>query len=113
EVTSRGIEYVDEKSLPVKDLQVYFCPDGHAEAAGLIEVMGLDSNVIVEGTLDLSGDKPRLKVDRVRAGNLPSAVGTRAVNLILDRGDARTLQLEPRITSINYADAVAVMEGGP
>ena len=111
EVTSRGIEYIDEKDLPVKDLQVYFCPDGHAEAVGRIEILGLDSNVVVEGTLDLSGERPQIRVTRVRAGNLPSAVGTRAVNLVLDQGDARTLQLGPKITSIGYADTVAVMEG--
>jgi len=112
-VTSRGIEYIDEKDLPVEDLQVYFCPDGHAEAAGRIKIAGVDSDVVAEGTLDLSGDRPRIRVDRVRVGNLPSAVGTRAVNFILDRGDARTPDLKPRITAVGYGDGTATLSGAP
>jgi len=50
EVTSRGVAYLDERDVPIKDLQVYFCPDGKAEAKGKVNVLGRDVSVLARGT---------------------------------------------------------------
>src|SRR3972149_2889968 len=76
---ARAAACLDEKDVPVDRLQVYFCPDGSAEASGEIDVAGLSAKVVVKGTLDLSGDKPRIEIESVRAGSLPRAVAQPAV----------------------------------
>jgi hypothetical protein len=113
EVTSRGVSYVEEKDMPVEGLQVYFCPDGHAEAYGKVSAGPLDSKVLVKGTLDLSGDRPRLAVDSVEAGNLPSALAKPVIDQVLDRSGARTLDLSVPLRTISYADGRTTITGGP
>jgi hypothetical protein len=113
QATSRGVEYIEEKDVPVEDLQVYFCPAGYGEASGKIKVLGLTTKVVVRGTLDLSGDKPRIQIDSVRAGNLPSAVAKPAVDLILDTGNFRTLDIDEHLLRIEYGDGIARVTGGP
>ena len=98
------MEYVTAKNAPVDDLQVYFCPNGTAEAAGTLSVAGIKSKVVAQGTLDLSGEKPRIQIDEIRAGNLPSAVAKPAIELVLNTGNLRTLDLGAPIKSITYSD---------
>lgn len=113
EVTSRGVEYLNEKDVPLNDLQVYLCPDGYGEATGTINALGRDINVLIRGTLDLSADQPRIDVEKIEAGNLPSGVGTTIVNQILDRSGVKNLDVDVNITGISFADAEATLEGGP
>jgi hypothetical protein len=113
QATSRGVEYVEEKDVPVDELQVYFCPDGTAEAAGKVSIAGLKSKVVVAGTLDLSGKEPRIQIDSLRAGSLPSAVAKPVIDLILNTGDFRTLRVGVKLLSIRFADGSATVAGGP
>ncbi|MEP7216237.1 MAG: hypothetical protein ABI782_08285 [Anaerolineaceae bacterium] len=113
EVTARGIAYKDEKGAPVEDLQVYFCPDGRAQARGKVTALGLSTHVLVTGTLDLTGEQPRILVTDAQAGNLPGALGRRVVDSVLDQGDLRTLRLGARLTSIGYADGTVRLESPP
>jgi hypothetical protein len=113
EVTSRGVEYLDEKDVPLNDLQVYLCPDGYGEATGTVNALGRDINVLIRGTLDLSADQPRIDVQKIEAGNLPSGVGTTIVNQILDRSGVKTLDVDVNITGISFADGEATLEGQP
>ncbi|MPZ47925.1 MAG: hypothetical protein GEU75_01175 [Dehalococcoidia bacterium] len=113
QATSRGVEYIEEKDVPVEDLQVYFCPDGTAEASGKIVVAGLKGKIVVRGTLDLGGDKPGIQIDEIQAGNLPSALAKPAIDLILNTGNFRTLDLDVRLTSIEYGDGAATVTGEP
>jgi len=111
EITSRGVAYLDEKDVPLSDLQVFFCPRGYAEATGTIRGLGRDINVLVRGTLDLSGTKPRIHIMSVRAGNLPAFVATRLVNQVLDRSDVKTLNLSVPLKSVAIADGTATLTG--
>jgi hypothetical protein len=113
QATSRGVDYVEEKDAPVEDLQVYFCPGGYGEASGRISVLGAKAKVIVRGTLDLSGPSPRIQIDSVRAGNLPSFIAKPAVDLILNTGDLRTLDIDEHLTGIQFGDGTANVQGGP
>ena len=88
QATSRGVAYLDEKDVPVDRLQVYFCPDGSAEASGEIDVAGLSAKVVVKGA------KP-------------------AVDLILDTGNVRTLDLDVNLTAIEFSDGQATLSGAP
>jgi hypothetical protein len=104
QATSRGVDYINEKDAPVEDLQVYFCPQGYAEASGKVKILGMKSTVVVRGTLDLSGPQPQIDIQQVRAGNLPSAAARPVVNAILNAGNLKTLDINERITQLVYTD---------
>ena len=93
EITSQGVAYLRDRDVSIGGLQVYFCPDGKAEAKGSVSFLGRDLNILFRGTLDVSGGRNRLVINSVNAGNLPSAVGTRIVEQLLDRNNARDLPL--------------------
>ena len=114
-VTSRGVEYINEKDLPLKDLQVHFCPDGLGEATGTINTPGPDIHVVLRGTLDLSGAKPRIDVREIKAGNLPNLFGGTdwIVNNVVKKSNADILDLKPHLTSIVIEDKSATLTGGP
>ena len=113
EVTSRGVRYLDDNDVPLDNLQVYLCPQGYGEATGTMSVAGIDANVLIRGTLDLSGDQPQLDIESVEAGNLPGAVATRLVNQILDRGGVKTIDVDENLTSIDIGDGEVTLGGGP
>ncbi len=113
EVTSRGVRYLDENDVPMDDLQVYLCPDGYGEAKGKMSLAGMDANVLLRGTLDLTGEQPRLDIQSVRAGNLPSAIATTLVNQVLDRGGVKTIDIDEHLTSITIVDGQVTLTGGP
>ncbi|MCZ2110941.1 MAG: hypothetical protein LC118_15465, partial [Dehalococcoidia bacterium] len=104
EVTSRGVAYIDERDVPISGLQVYFCPDGKAEAKGTATLLGRDVNILIRGTLDVSNNE--IAVDSVQAGNLPSFIGTPLVNQILDRNNVRSLPLDLALTSSTSTDGL-------
>lgn len=106
EVTSRGVAYVEERDVPIKDLQIYFCPDGTAEAKGKVNVLGRDVSVLARGTLDVSGGQNRIVVDELKAGNLPPWVSTAVVNQVIDRNNVRDLPLGITLASSISTDGV-------
>jgi hypothetical protein len=106
EATSRGVAYLEERDVPIKDLQVYFCPDGLAEAKGKVTVLGRDVSIVVRGYLDVSGGQNRIVVDELKAGNLPPWLGTAVVNQVIDRNNVRDLPLGLTLTSSTGTDGV-------
>lgn len=106
EATSRGTQYVSERDVPLRNLQVYFCADGRAEAKGVTSYAGRDVNIVLRGHLDVAGGRNRIVLDSARAGNLPAAVGTRLATVILDRNGARNLPLGITIASSVSTDGL-------
>lgn len=106
EATSRGVAYLEERDVPIKDLQVYFCPDGMAEAKGKVNVLGRDVSIVVRGYLDVSGGQNRIVVDELKAGNLPPWLGTAVVNQVIDRNNVRDLPLGLTLSSSTSTDGV-------
>jgi hypothetical protein len=80
---------------------------------GEIDVAGLKSKVVVEGTLDLSGSDPTIQIDEIRAGNLPNSVAKPAVDFLMDRGDFRTLRLRENLIVLVFTDGVATVTAEP
>jgi len=110
EVTSRAIAYVNERDVPFKNIQVYFCPNGKAEAKGIANLLGRDINVLFRGSLDVSGGKNTIVVDSVDVGNLPSAVGTQIVDQLLNRNNVRDLPLGIVLTSSVSQDGIHTLQ---
>jgi hypothetical protein len=72
EISSRADRYFrDDTVLDVSDVRVCI-HDGFGEATGTLEaVAGLDAEVSISGTVDLSGDAPKIKIDDIDIGNVP------------------------------------------
>ncbi|HEX5370506.1 MAG TPA: hypothetical protein VFY10_13920 [Dehalococcoidia bacterium] len=113
EATTIAAGYLDAKNVPVSDLRVYFCPDGTAEATGRVGTLGVDSNVLIKGRLNIQGSEPAIEIDEVHAGNFPSFLAKHVVNLLVDQHDARTLPLVQHISAIEYHDGEATVTLSP
>jgi hypothetical protein len=111
-VTSRGVECIDEKDIPLEDLQVRFCPDGLGEATGTIKTPGPDIKVLLRGTLDLSGEKPRIDVQTIKAGNFPGFGTTWILDNVIKKSDADILDIKVPLTKLEISDGSATLTGG-
>jgi len=111
-VTSRAVEYIEEKDIPLEDVRVHFCADGLGEALGTIKTPGPDIRVLLRGTLDLSGDKPKIDVDTIKAGNFPGYGTTWIINNIIKKGDADILDMDEHLISLEIQDNSATLTGG-
>ena len=72
EISSRADRYFSEETvLDVSDVRVCI-HDGFGEATGKVDaVAGLGVDVSIRGTVDLSGDAPKIKIDDIDIGNVP------------------------------------------
>lgn len=113
QASSYGQEYLEDSDVPLDDFVIHFCADKTAEASGRISVLGLDSNILVKGRLDVSGEQPRVRLDSFKAGNFPDFVAKRAIQLLLDDNDVRTLDLFDNIVDVEYRDGEVVVTVEP
>ncbi len=72
EISSRADRYFSEETvLDVSDVRVCI-HDGYGEATGTLDAtLGLDVEVKLKGTVDLSGDAPKIEIDDIDIGNVP------------------------------------------
>lgn len=72
EVTSRARLWIDEHDLPASDVYICF-EEQRGGASGKIDVPFFpgDVDVLIHGTLDLTGDHPKIEIDDIEAGGLP------------------------------------------
>jgi hypothetical protein len=112
-VTSRGVEYIDEKDIPLKNLQVHFCSDGLGEALGTIDTPGPDINVLLRGNLDLSGSKPRIDVRTIKAGNFPGFGTGWILDNVVKKGNADILNIDAPLKALKVTDGSAALTAGP
>ena len=88
EVTSRADQYIrDEADVDFNDIRICI-HDGSGEATGSLEaILGLDTNVKISGTLDLSGDTPVAQIDDIEIGNVPGFITNAIEGFIEDAVD--------------------------
>ncbi len=100
EVTSRADQYIrDETDVDFKDIRICI-HDGFGEATGSLEaILGLETDVKISGTLDLTGDHPVAKDVDIDIGNVPGFI-TDAIEGFVD--DARDEALEDIELSHTY-----------
>ena len=113
QASSLAQSHLDTTNVPVENLQVYFCPDGTAEAFGKVKVAGLSSDVLVKGRIDIDQAQPRVEIDSIEAGNMPSFVAEHLLDLIWDGQAARTIPLTISILSVDVHDGEAIVVVGP
>ena len=110
-----GQGYLDARDVPVDDLRVYFCPDGTAEATGRVStgILGLGSNVLVKGTVDVEGGRNRVDLDEVLVGEFPDFLARRVYDLLVNEDGLRDLPITQHLEAIEYRDGEAIVTVGP
>lgn len=110
-----GQGYLDARDFPVDDFHVYFCPDGIAEATGRVSIgiLGLGSNVLVKGTVDVEGGVNRVDLDEVHVGEFPDFLARRVYDLLVDEDGIRNLPIAQNIDEIEYRDGEALVTVAP
>ena len=113
EVRSRFVEYVFwNDNIDLENVQVYLCPDGYGEATATFVGGGPRLDLLARGTLDFSGDKPKIDIDKIKVGNLPGFVPLGAlVNYLSD--EAKTIDVDVNLTSITFSDGEVTLQGAP
>ena len=112
EVTSRGIEFLNREGVPLENLQVFFCGQGFADATATFVGGGPAVDLLVRGTLDISGDRPKIEIESVQAGNLPGVVPLEGMLAALDE-ETRTLDLGVNLTSVAFSEERVTLKGAP
>ena len=71
EISSRAEQYLEENNAPVKDVLVCMHA-GFGEASGSLDTpLGIDADVRVKGSMDLTGPHPKANIDDVEVGGVP------------------------------------------
>lgn len=112
EVTSRGREYISSQGVAVDNLEVFLCREGYGQATGKYTGAGVGIDVLVQGTLDLTGPEPRLDVQKMEAGKLPGFVTTGMLVSALSEDD-KTLRVGVKLISLSYGEGQVTLTGGP
>ena len=69
-------------------------------------------DLLVRGTLDISGDRPKVEIESVQAGNLPGFVPLEEFLASFD-DEARTLNLGVNLTSVAFSEERVTLQGAP
>jgi len=96
--------------LPVTDVRVFFCPEGHAEIAGRVTISGWTVDALMEAGVDNAAVPPAVEVQGVRVGSVPGAL-TSWVAGLLPEGGRSELPL-PAGATVRIEDGRAVVTGG-
>ncbi len=114
EATSQTRLFLAETGAPINDVRVCFVPGGGDVNGTLSPPVGPDLAVRVRGSVDLSGRHPRVSIDSVRVGALPSFVARPFLGLVsrLIEEQTNQIDLDHRI-SLQLTDGQAVISGQP
>jgi len=88
EVTSRADQYFrDETDVDFVDVRICI-HDGFGVATAKLEaILGLDTEVKVTGTVDLTGDTPVAQIDDIEIGNVPGFITNAIEGFVEDAVD--------------------------
>lgn len=114
EATSQSRIFLAETGAPIRDVRVCFVTDA-ADANGTISPpIGPDIAVRVKGSVDLSEQHPRARIDSIRIGGLPGFIARPFLGPIegLIDDQANQIELDHRIT-VQLSDGQAVILGQP
>lgn len=112
QATSQAADWLQQRGAPLTEVRIYFCSDGHADAAATLTSFGAPVHVVAGGTLDVSGGQPSVRITSVRMGSLPGVIGAAAANSAITAATGGTLPLKG-LTDVRFTDGRATLAGGP
>lgn len=95
EATSRARIWADEHDVPVSDLYLCFSPEGGA-ISGEVDIPFFpgDVDVLIRGTMDLTGERAEFVVEEIEVGRLPGPLTDLVEGFINNLIDDQTEDLE-------------------
>ena len=95
EATSRARLWVDQHDVPVSDLSICFSTEGGSASAKVdVPFFPGDVDVLVRGTLDLTGIRPEADIEEIKVGALPGPFTGLVTGFVKDLIDDETEELE-------------------
>lgn len=115
EATSRAQLWAEEHDAPVSDLHLCFNAGGGSGSAKIdIPFVPGDVDVLVHGTLDLTGEKPEAEITDVDMGKLPGPVASRIEDFITRLIDHETDDIRLKHDyGLQFADGEVTITGQP
>jgi hypothetical protein len=115
EATSRARLWVEEHDAPVSDLRLCFSAGGGSGSAKIdIPFVPGDVDVLVAGTLDLTGEQPEADITDVEMGKLPGPVASRIEDFITRLIDHETDDITLKHDyGLQFADGEVTITGQP
>jgi hypothetical protein len=114
EAASRAVQFLDEHDAPIEDLKVCF-RENQASASATVDIpFGPNVEAKLTGTLDLTGETPKLNVD-IDVGSVPGFV-TGTVEWLVERiADDQLVEidLEEHDYRLEFAEGTATLSGTP
>ncbi|MGE3857571.1 MAG: hypothetical protein AB7G21_11515 [Dehalococcoidia bacterium] len=110
QATAMARQSLSGGEVPVTDVRVFFCPDGHAEVAGRVTLSGWTFNALLEAGIDSAVAPPMVEVRGVRVGSVPGVLTSWVVGLMPEGGRSE-LPL-PAGAQVRIEDGRAVLTGG-
>ncbi len=124
EVTSRAIDFFEDKNAPLEEITICF-HEGQAEARAKVELPAISdvplignafkTKVKMTGTVDLSGPHPVIVINDLEAGNLPGFATDQVESSVDDIINERLddLNLSHQYDAVNFTDGSAEVSGRP
>ncbi len=115
EVSSRTQQWLDERDSPITDLRICFT-DGGAGASAKLDVpfMPGDIDVLVRGTLILTGGEAKVDIDELEVGGLPGPLNDPVQSFVDDVIADELIDLEvERDYQLTFSEGSVTVSGQP
>ncbi len=115
EVSSRAQQWLDERDSPITELRICFT-DGGAGASAKLDVpfMPGDVDVLVRGTLILTGGQAEIDIDELEVGRLPGPLNDPLQSFVDDVIADQTIDLKlERDYQLAFSEGSVTVSGQP
>ena len=115
EVSSRVQQWLDEREAPITELRICFTDGGAAASAKLdASFMPGDIDVLIHGTLILTGDQVEVDIDKLEVGGLPGPLNDPVQSFVDDVISDETIDLElERDYQLAFSEGSVTVSGQP
>ncbi len=115
EVTARARLWSEEHDLPISDIVVCFSAEGGA-ASGKIDIpfLPVDVDVLIRGTVDLTGEHAEIAIEEIEVGGLPGPVADRVKAVVNSLIEDQTEELElAHLYGVAFEEGEMTISGQP
>ena len=115
EVSSRVQQWLDERDSRITELRICFTDDGAGASAKIdVPFMPGDIDVLVRGTLILTGDRVDVDIDELEVGGLPGPLNDPVESFVNDVISDETIDLElERAYQLAFSEGRVTVSGQP